>query len=115
MLWGLGEVRANTRAAATASAYELNSPTGVTCPNISPNAFNMFIGGNGHTFPGLSIVPPMTTTSFTRRKVSGSWAAANARFVKGPTATIVTVFSSFSFRTRRISSAAGCLDGMNDW
>lgn len=31
VLAGLGEVRAKTRAAATASAYALNSPTGVTC------------------------------------------------------------------------------------
>lgn len=31
VLAGVGEVRAKTRAAATASAYELNSPTGVTC------------------------------------------------------------------------------------
>lgn len=30
VLAGLGDVRANTRAAATASAYALNSPAGVT-------------------------------------------------------------------------------------
>lgn len=35
MLAGVGDVRANTRAAATASAYELNSPTGVTWSLVS--------------------------------------------------------------------------------
>lgn len=81
---GYGEVRANTRAAAMESAYVLNSAAGVI-------------------FPGTEIAPPMTTTSFTRRKVSGSVAAAMARFVRGPIATIVIVSGGFSWRRRRIS------------
>lgn len=59
--------------------------------------------------------PPMTTTSLTRRKVSGSSADARARFVRGPTATSVTVSGSFSRSARRISLCAGNLDRMNEW
>ena len=63
------------------------------------------------TFPGMLTVPPMTTTSFARRNVSGSIADARARLVNGPTATMVTVSGSFSRSTRSISSCAGRLDG----
>jgi len=69
-------------------------------------------GGGLLTFPACSIAPPMTTTSFTRRKVSGSLAAAIARFVKGPTATIVTLSSSFSLKISSITSYAGFKDGV---
>lgn len=57
----------------------------------------------------------MTTTSFTRRNVSGSSAAAKARLVRGPTATRVTESGSLSRSARRISLYAGSLDGVNAW
>jgi hypothetical protein len=85
---GFGDVKAKTRAVATASAYVLNSATGVMLPSTS-------------------IAPPITTTSLTLRKVSVSSAAANARLVRGPTATIVMVSRGFSLRSRRISLWAG--------
>jgi hypothetical protein len=65
------------------------------------------------TFPGASTAPPMTTTSLTLKKVSGSFAAAIARFVSGPTATMVTVSGSFSANICSITSCAGFRDGMN--
>lgn len=92
---GLGDVKANTLAVATASAKVLNSATGVT-------------------FPSMSIAPPMTTTSLTFKKVSTSSAAASAKFVKGPTATIVIVSRGFSLRIRRISLCATFFEGMKD-
>ena len=55
------------------------------------------------TFPGLSMVPPITTTSFALKQVSGSSAAANAKFVKGPTATMVTVSHGDSLRMSNIT------------
>lgn len=64
-------------------------------------------------FPGQLIVPPITTTSFTRRKVSGSSAAAIARLVKGPTAIIVIVLGSFSRSSRKISLCDGDLEAVN--
>lgn len=63
--------------------------------------------------PVSSIAPPITTTSLARRKVSGSVAAAIARLVDGPIATIVIVSGSFSRNNDKISSWAGFLDGMN--
>jgi hypothetical protein len=54
----------------------------------------------------------MTQTSLTRRNVSGSAAAAIARFVKGPTATMVTVSGSFSRSICSISSCAGLREGV---
>ena len=66
------------------------------------------------TFPGRFTAPAILTTSFTRRNVSGSAAAARARFVSGPTATSVTVPGSCSRRMRRISSCAGFLDAMKE-
>lgn len=57
----------------------------------------------------------MTTTSLTRRNVSGSSAAAKARLVSGPTATRVTESGSLSRSARRISLYAGSLDGVNAW
>jgi hypothetical protein len=64
------------------------------------------------TFPGTSIAPPITTTSFALRNVSESMDAAIARLVNGPTATIVMVSFSFSRRSRSISSAAERLEGV---
>lgn len=64
------------------------------------------------TFPGASTAPPMTTTSFTLRNVSGSCAAAIARFVSGPTATIVIVSGSFSLSKSSMTSCAGLSDGV---
>jgi len=81
---GFGEVKAKTRAVATASAYVLNSATGVM-------------------FPSTSTAPPITTTSLTLRKASGSSAAANAKFVRGPTAMMVMVSTGFSRSNLRIS------------
>lgn len=66
------------------------------------------------TFPGLFTAPPITTTSFTLKNVSGSLAAARARFVNGPTATRVTVSGSFSRRMWRISSCAGFFEAMKE-
>lgn len=66
------------------------------------------------TFPHSSTLPPITTTSLTRRNVSGSLAAARARLVSGPTATIVIVSESFSRSNRRISSLAGTLEASNN-
>jgi len=90
---GFGDVSAKTRAEATASAKVLNSARGVTLPS-------------------QSIAPPITQTSLTRKNVSGSSAAARARLVRGPTATIVIVSSGFSFKSRRISWWAGRVDGI---
>lgn len=59
------------------------------------------------------MVQPMTTTSFARRNVSGSSAAARARLVKGPIATMVMVSLSFSRSKRSISSWEGFCDGRN--
>lgn len=81
---GFGDVSANMRAVATASAKVLNSATGVT-------------------FPSMSIAPPITTTSLTFRNVSGSSAAASAKLVNGPIAIIVIVSGGFSRRRRSIS------------
>lgn len=92
---GFGDVKAKTLAVATASAYVLNSATGVI-------------------FPSTSIAPPITTTSFAFRNVSGSSAAARARFVKGPTDTIVIVSTGFSRSRRRISLCAGVTEAVND-
>lgn len=64
------------------------------------------------TFPGASMAPPMTTTSFTFKKVSGSCEAAIARFVNGPTATIVIVSGSFSLSRSSITSCAGLSEGV---
>lgn len=58
----------------------------------------------GLTFPGTSTAPPMTTTSLALKNVSGSVAAAMARLVRGPIATMVIVSASFSRRSRNISS-----------
>lgn len=55
----------------------------------------------------------MTTTSFTRRNVSGSSEAAIARLVKGPTAIIVIVLGSFSRSNRKISLCDGTLEAVN--
>ena len=85
---GFGEVSAYTRAAAEASANTLNSAT-------------------GETLPTASTAPPMATTSLTRRKASGSSAAARAQFVSGPMAMMVIVSASFSRKIRRISLCAG--------
>lgn len=65
------------------------------------------------TLPHSSTFPPMTTTSLALRKVSGSRAAARARLVNGPTATIVMVSGSFSRSKRSISSLAGALEASN--
>lgn len=54
----------------------------------------------------------MTTTSLTFRKVSGSVAAAMARLVSGPIATMVMVSGSFSLSSRSISSCAGFKEGV---
>jgi len=54
----------------------------------------------------------MTTTSLTFKNVSGSCAAAIARFVSGPTATIVTVSGSFSLSKSSMTSCAGFSDGV---
>lgn len=67
------------------------------------------------TLPGIFTAPPITTTSFTRRKVSGSSADAKAKLVSGPTATSVTVSGSFSRNARKISLWAGSLEGMKEW
>lgn len=64
------------------------------------------------TFPGASMAPPMTTTSLTFKKVSGSCEAAMARFVNGPTATIVIVSGSFSLSKSSITSCAGLSEGV---
>lgn len=56
----------------------------------------------------------MATTSFARRNVSGSSAAARARFVIGPSPTIVIVSGSFSRKIFRISLCAGSRDGIKD-
>jgi hypothetical protein len=55
----------------------------------------------------------MTTTSFTRRNVSGSSAAARARLVIGPIATMVILSGSFSRSRRRISLCPAVRDGVN--
>ena len=68
--------------------------------------------GQELTFPGASIAPPMTTTSLTLRNVSGSFAAAMARFVSGPTATMVIVPGSFSLNKSSMTSCAGLSDGV---
>jgi hypothetical protein len=71
------------------------------------------VGGEGErTFPGASTAPPMTTTSLTFKKVSGSLAAAMARFVNGPTATMVIVSASCSFSKSSMTSHAGLSDGV---
>ena len=80
---------------ATASAYVLNSATGVILPSTS-------------------MAPPITTTSLTLRKVSGSSAAASARLVKGPIATMVIVSCGFSCSSRRISLCAIAWEGMKE-
>lgn len=54
----------------------------------------------------------MTTTSLTLRNVSGSFAAAMARFVSGPTATMVIVPGSFSLNKSSMTSCAGLSDGV---
>lgn len=117
---GRREVRANIRAAAAASAYVLNSAVGVTCLIwfcLVGVSYDTRLDGKGwldrRTFPGISIAPPITTTSFARRNVSGSSAAARARFVSGPTATIVTVSGSFSLSILRISWWAGFFEVIN--
>ena len=75
---------ASTRAAAKASAQKLNSAVGVI-------------------LPGTPIAPPMTMTSLTLRKIPGSSAAARARLVNGPIATMVMLSVGLSLRMRRIS------------
>jgi hypothetical protein len=55
----------------------------------------------------------MTTTSLTLKNVSGSFAAASARFVSGPTATIVIVSGSLSLSNSSICSCAGFSEGVN--
>ena len=92
---GFSDVRAYTRAAAEVSANTLNSATGVM-------------------FPVASTAPPIVTTSFTRRNVSGSSAAARAQFVSGPMATMVMVSGSFSRKIRRISWCAGREVGLKE-
>ena len=90
---GFRDVRAYTRAAAEASAKTLNSAT-------------------GETLPKASTAPPIVTTSFTLRNVSGSSAAARAQFVSGPMATMVIVSASFSRKILSISLCAGRDDGV---
>lgn len=90
---GLPLVNANTLAAASGSANVLNSATGVM-------------------LPGCEIAPLITTTSFTRRKTSGSWAAASAILVSGPMATMEMVLGGFDARSRRISRCEGRDDGV---
>ena len=94
VLAGFGDVNAYTLAAATASAMQLNSPT-------------------GEILPGSSMEPPMTITSLALMNVFGSSAAAIAKFVNGPIAMRVTVSVGFSRRIWRISWDAWRLDGMN--
>lgn len=55
----------------------------------------------------------MTTTSLTRRNVTGSAAAARARLVSGPTATMEIVSGGLAARRRSISSWAGAVEGVN--
>ena len=93
---GVGDVKANRRAVATASANVLNSATGVT-------------------LPGTSTAPPMTAISLTLRKVSGSSDAANAKFVSGPNAHIEIESAGSSFKILRISLCAGVLEGVKYW
>lgn len=66
------------------------------------------------TFPTSCTAPPITITSCTRRKVSGSVAAARATLVMGPMTTSLIVSGSFSRRRRRISRWAGVLLGVNN-
>jgi hypothetical protein len=54
----------------------------------------------------------MDTTSLTRRNVSVSFAAANARVVSGPRATRVIEFSGFVFRSSRMMSTDGLGSGL---
>ena len=93
VLAGSGLVSAYTRAAAMGSAMVLNSATGVM-------------------LPGSVIAPPMTTSSFAFIKVTGSWAAARAKVVKGPRAMRVVVLGGFEERMSRISVGAGRCDGV---
>ncbi len=67
------------------------------------------------TFPSKSTAPPMIMTSFTLRNVSGSSAAAIARFVSGPMAIMLTVFGSFSRSIRKVSLCAGSRLGVNSF
>lgn len=107
---GSGDVKAKRRAAAKASEWMLNSARGViySCYIVSICfAYRFYVQESAVnvellTFPGASTAPPMTTTSFALKNVSGSSAAANAKFVIGPTATIVTVSGSFSLSVFRI-------------
>ena len=95
VLAGLGDVNASTRAAAIGSARTLNSPTGVM-------------------FPATLIAPPMTNTSFARRKVCRSWEAAIAKLVKGPSAIRVMVSGGFDASSVKISSGENFVDGTNE-
>jgi hypothetical protein len=63
--------------------------------------------GQVFTLPSKSTAPPMITTSFTLKKVSGSSAAAVARFVRGPIAMMEIVPASFSRKSLSVSLWAG--------
>ena len=76
------------------SARQLNSPTGVM-------------------LPGSSIAPPITRTSFARRKVCGDFAAARAKVVSGPKAIRVKVSGGLVESRVRMSSTAWAVDGVN--
>jgi len=95
------------RAAARGSVWMLNSARGVICgvwvlahllayfDLTSCERHSERLGISSQlTFPGTSTAPPITTTSFTLANVSTSSSAANAKFVSGPIATIVTLFAS---------------------
>lgn len=80
---------------------------------LEPRAVTWGWDGLRLTFPGASTAPPITTTSLTLKNVSGSLAAAIARLVKGPTATMVMVSGSLSLNSLSISRHEGSNEGVN--
>lgn len=65
--------------------------------------------------PGTSRAPPIAITSFARRSVAASSAAARARLVSGPSAMIVIVSGGDSARSRSMSLWLGTVEGVNWW
>jgi hypothetical protein len=64
------------------------------------------------TFPGTLSAPPIARTSLTRRNAAGSAAAARARLVSGPSATMETESGGSARRMARIWSGAGSGEGV---
>ena len=93
VLSGSGDVRAYTLAAATGSAMQLNSATGVI-------------------LPGMEMAPDITTTSLAFMNTVGDSEAARAKFVSGPMAMRVMVSGGFESRIERISKWAGAEEGV---